>query len=282
VRGTGCREEPEERASRHWSFDDIRSRVSRALPDDASLTSDLRHYSPGRQDQGDTESCVAHAIVKAMEIKRVVKVWNEGVETGLSDEEALKSALAAHVDLSRLVIYYLARELMDPPETQMDDGTYIALGADIPRRYGVCPEADWPFEPQMLFTAPPWRAMRKAYAHKIAAFHRIFSTGHERVDDVILNLAADNPVVYRTPVGDSWEKYGPESDVLGLDPHAVGAHATVLVGWQPDLWGGVFIGENSWGQGWGDGGFYFLSPEAVASPKTGDFTVITGGWENWS
>jgi C1A family cysteine protease len=278
----GFRDEPEERAARHWSFDELRARISRALPEGGSLTSDLRPYSSPRQDQGETESCVAHAIVKALEIKRIVKVYGEGIDMGLSDDEALKGAHAAHVDLSRLADYYLARELMEPAETQMDDGTYISLGADVLRRYGVCTEADWPFAVDKLYMAPSWRAMRKAYVHKITAFHRLFSTGHELVDDVILSLAADNPVVYGARVGESWERYGPESDVLTLEPHPTGGHATVLVGWQPDLYGGVFIGENSWGPAWGDGGFYFISPEVIASSQTREHTVVTGGWENWA
>jgi C1A family cysteine protease len=41
----------------------------------------------------------------------------------------------------------------------------------------------------------------------------------------------------------------------------------------------VFIGENSWGTGWGDDGYYLIAPEVIADPISQDFWVITGSWE---
>jgi C1A family cysteine protease len=53
------------------------------------------------------------------------------------------------------------------------------------------------------------------------------------------------------------------------------------VGWDPNLYGGAFIFENSWGD-WADGGFGYISPDVVASDDSFDFLAMMGGWEEWS
>ena len=72
-------------------------------------------------------------------------------------------------------------------------------------------------------------------------------------------------------------------EVLGLPGNPEGGHATHLVGW--DQARGVFIGENSWGTGWGDDGYYLIAPEVIANPispsfpccvRETDFAAATG------
>jgi hypothetical protein len=116
--------------------------------------------------------------------------------------------------------------------------------------------------------------MRKAYLHKITAFYKIRSTGQDRVAAVIQCLRAGNPVVFGTATGDNWHGYA-KGQVLGLPAKETGRHATVLLGYT----GGRFIGENSWGTGWGDNGFYLMDPAVVASPESSDFWVPQAGFE---
>lgn len=65
--------------------------------------------------------------------------------------------------------------------------------------------------------------------------------------------------------------------VLQLPDTPEGGHATHLIGWDDTR--GVFLGENSWGELWGDNGFYFMAPEVIAHESSSDFWVITGTWE---
>lgn len=259
----GFRPEPEVLQARHWRFSSVRDRVMGQLDMSTYLGSDLRPHSSPRHDQRSTNSCVPQSIVKALEIKRIQKYGH-----------------GAHVDLSVSALYYLARELMLPPETEHDEGTYLSVAADCLRRFGVCMEADWPFEEHRLFDAPSWRAMRRAYVNKISAWYRIDSSGTDRVNDVIVNLAIGNPVPWGTVVGDNWLNYA-SGEVLGkVDGVVRGRHATTLVGWDPSLHGGVFIGENSWGP-WGDNGFYLIAPEVIAAVESSDFIAMAGAWEGW-
>src|SRR5262249_9753232 len=111
---------------------------------------------------------------------------------------------------------------------------------------------------------------------KISAYYRITQTAQERVSSVIDALRAHHPVVYATQVGDNWFNYQ-AGEVLQLPAAPVGGHATHLLGW--DETRGVFLGENSWGNTWGDDGFYMIAPEVIAHNASGDFWVITGTWE---
>jgi hypothetical protein len=145
----------------------------------------------------------------------------------------------------------------------------------------VCTDDAWPFDESKVNLSPSWWAMGKAYTHKIASWNRIDSIEDDRVADCIVSLAAGFPVVFGTTVGNNWLDYQ-KGEVLWRTDDVLGRHATVLVGWQPDLHGGVFIGENSWGSEWGDDGFYLLDPAVIASRDTAEATVITGGWEEWA
>jgi len=220
IRLGGFRPEPD--SPKHWGYEDkLRPRMHLG----ATVDVDLREFSGPRHHQQETNSCVANATVKALEIRRIQQF-----------------GMAAHVDLSRLAVYYLARELMFPTETHLDQGTYVSHAFDALRRFGVPPEADWPFDLDKISTPPSWGAMRKAFTHKIDAFYKIRSTGLGRVEAVIDSLRTDLPVVFGTTVGRNWREYE-KGDVLGAPEVVTGAHATVLVGYRD----GLFLGENSWG-----------------------------------
>jgi C1A family cysteine protease len=224
---------------------------------------DLRPFSGPRHDQRWSNSCVANACIKALEIKRIQK-----------------HGLAAHVDLSRLAVYYLARELMSPPETHNDEGTYVSHAFNVLRRFGVPPEANWPFDLDKVNTPPSFMSLRVAYLHKIESYFKIRSTGAARVTEVINCLRAGNPVVFGTNVGDNWyQHYKSKGPLVPLKPvpreDRVGLHAVVIVGYVD----GMFLIENSWGVTWGDDGYGLVSPELIASPTSKDFWVAQEGFE---
>lgn len=251
----GCLLEPD--SNKYWSYEDkLKNRMVTLVDEDV----DLRPFSSPRHNQRSTSSCVANAVVKALEIKSIM---HAGGHDG-------------YVDLSRMAVYYLARELSFPPTTNRDGGTFISYACDVLRRFGVCPESDWPWDESKINQAPSWRAMRKAYTHKIDSFYKIRSVKEQRVEEVLRCLRAGNPVVFGTTVGKNWTTYR-KDQVLQSPLNVRGRHATVLVGWRD----GHFIGENSWGYSWGDQGFYLMDPSVIASNQSADFWVIQGGWEEY-
>lgn len=245
------REEPTELQEKHWSFGDKMKPTMNVV---GSLASDLRPYSSPRHNQRSSNSCAAQTIIKYRELIRIKAYGPE-----------------AHVDLSRLACYFLARELMDPPETDRDEGSYITANAEALRRFGTCVESLWAFESAHLLRSPPWRVMQSAYKNKIPGWTIVTSSGSDRVDDVILTLANGLPVAYGRPVGRDWVNYD-GTKPLGVSENPTGKHATLLLGWDPQK--GVFLGENSWGAEWGIDGFYEIYPEAIAERAASDFVVM--------
>jgi len=244
---------PEPMKDGQWSFEAaLKGRL-----EDGTEDVNLREFSSPVQNQRWTSSCVAHAVVKALELKRIKEYGRD-----------------AHVDLSILAVYYLARELQLPQTTGLDAGTYISLACDVLRRWGVCPEKDWPFNTLRVNQTPSWMAMRKAYQHKIAAFYRIKSSGDNRVESIIQALNNGNPVVFGTAVGKNWNQYK-LGEVLSKPDAITGRHATCLVGYE----NGKFIGENSWGSHWGDDGFYLMDEDYIKWGETADIWVLTAPWE---
>ena len=259
--------EDDDSAQRYWSFSSqLRPHLAPGTGD-----ADLRPFSSPRHDQGRTGSCVAQATVKALEnLERQHLCREKGIAPAALGPDD-------HSNLSVLALYYLCREQMQPSRVNEDSGTYPSLACECLRRFGVCVEQEWPFDPDQLFRSPSVMAMRDAYVHKVSAYYRIKETGNDRVEAVKEALRASHPVVYGTDIGDNWMRYR-AGQVLNKPASLEGGHATHLVGWLETR--GVFIGENSWGTRWGDDGYYLLAPEVVADGKLSrDFWVITGTWE---
>ena len=260
----GFRPEPDN--PDHWIFEDkllpkLAMQTTKELAVQTTGDVDLRPFTSPRHNQSHTSSCVAQATCKAFEIKRIMEKGHD-----------------AHIDLSRLAVYWFARNLMIPKEVGNDDGTYISHAFDAMRRWGVPPESDWPWHRTNICLSPSWSAMRKAYVSKIKAFYKIRSTGDERVQMVIEALRAGNPVVYGTYVNRTWGRYEKGQVLQPISwGDSTGRHATVILGYKD----GLFIGENSWGAGWGDDGFYLMDPKAIAASGSCDFWVPQQGYETY-
>jgi C1A family cysteine protease len=222
----------------------------KAAPVEAASV-DLRAYSRGIQDQRQTGSCVAHAVIKAIEIR-----------------DALEGK--PHVDYSTLHLYYLSRNLQVPRKTHVDAGTHIRLACDAARKSGVCLESEWPFLPSKVNRPPSWLAMQSAYRRKIDGFYRIRARGEKRLEEIRECLRGGYPVIFGTAVDETWHRYQEGSPDLKPAESPTGRHATVLVGYGGDR----FIGENSWGASWGVGGFYYAHESLLVDSATRDIWVV--------
>jgi hypothetical protein len=196
------------------------------------------------------------------------------------------------VQLSRLFVYTLARNLMDTDydgrsDVDRDDGTYIRLCFDVLSRFGICREdiskdqGGWPYDtdpatrkPKDLYRLPSIRAMRAATGHRIHSYYRIIATGEDRLEEILAALRANHPVVFGTLINGAFtrlENGGPVSRPSGSTE---GGHAMIIVGY---ITGKGFIIKNSWGSTWGDYGFCIMTPEYISWDKTSDLWVPTLG-----
>lgn len=225
----------------------------------ASGDVDLRPYCT-ETDQFSASSCVGNATADSVEIL-----------------DALEGR--PRVQLSRLFVYTLARNLMDADrdgrsDINQDDGTYIRLAFDVLSKFGICTEAKWPYDLSKLYTLPSLKAMREATGHHIHSYYRISETGDDRCDAVLQALRSNHPVVFGTLIDKAFMNLSGDTPVGIPKGDIEGGHAMIVVGY---LTGLGFIVKNSWGRGWGDYGFWIMKPEYLGWSETTDLWVPTSG-----
>ena len=94
---------------------------------------DLRPQCSPVEDQGHVGSCAANAVIGALEFHQ-------------------RRLGAPAVDLSRLFVYYNARQLAR--REGEDCGTFIHHAMAAVMAHGACPEAMWPYQPAMWASRP--------------------------------------------------------------------------------------------------------------------------------
>jgi C1A family cysteine protease len=189
-------------------------------------------------DQGQLGSCTANAIAGALEFDRI------------------KEGLPGFVP-SRLFIYYNERVMEGTVGT--DSGAQIRDGIKSVGSIGAPPESDWPYVIADFAMKPPKKAFDDAPLDKAVQY--------QRVTQVLAQmkgcLASGYPFVYGFTVYESFESSQVASSGVVPMPAAgekvLGGHAVLAVGYDDSSQ--RFMVRNSWGTGWGMGG-YFTVPYA--------------------
>ena len=215
---------------------------SQSLPDRV----DLRQHCSPVEDQGQTNSCTANAIVGALEYHQRVG-GNQ------------------HVDLSRMFAYYNARKMAD---TEMADcGSFIHHVMASVLAYGVCEERIWPFHPMNCLVTPSREAYQNATQFQAAQYARTPLGPAAKAA-----LADGIPVVFGTFLPQSFYAVAAqtgEAPVPGVQVEPKGGgHAMLLVGYDEPA--KYWIVRNSWGPTFGTDGYFripFATLEAYSVPQ---------------
>jgi len=207
------------------------SPVLQQLPASVDLTSSC----PAIYDQGQLGSCTANAIGGAFEF------------------EQKKLRLKDWVP-SRLFIYYNERAMEGTID--QDSGARIRDGIKSVVKLGVPPETEWPYSTNLpvVTQKPPAAAFADALQNKVIAYHRIV----QNLSQMKGCLGEGYPFVFGFTVYESFES--PQVAKTGVVPmpnpnseQQIGGHAVVAVGYEYAQQ--RFIVRNSWGTGWGKGGY---------------------------
>lgn len=229
-------------------------------------------------DQGGLGSCTTNAAAQAIRCEEI----NTLVAAGMSVEDA-----QATVEfLSRLFPYYFARAISH--ETQIDAGTMIRFVFQVLNTFGFCRESAWTYsddaDPRTgkFAKMPSSAAVRAAYDQCLEAageavvhYARIASTGNARVLDVKRAIADGHLVVFGTNVtehfcNDMTANNGVPMAPPKLTDKIAGGHAMVWGGYDGD----AFDALNSWGEGYGEGGWFRMDAAYVAAPETSDLWIV--------
>lgn len=205
-------------------------------------TVDLRTNCPPVYDQGQLGSCTANAIAAHLDFNR--KHQNEKFITP-----------------SRLFIYY--NERLEEGSIEQDAGASIRTSVKEVVKYGAPPEKEWPYVIEK-FT---WTPAKKAYADAVKYEALKYMRVKQNELDIKSCLASGFPMVAGISVYSSFETAsGGQIPMPAPTDSLKGGHAIVVVGYQNGQW----ICRNSWGESWGDKGYFYLPTAYLLNPDLSD------------
>jgi C1A family cysteine protease len=208
---------------------------------------DLRSKCPPIFDQGDLGSCTANAGVRARMM--------------LTGETTM---------LSRLYLYYQERVIEGT--VGEDAGAQMRDIGKAMFNCGICPELDFPYDVTKFAEKPSQIEDLDALKYKIGHY-----TSVPDIDGIRQVLALkQQPVMTGIDVYASFEsadvaKTG-KVPIPKMSERKLGGHAVCIVGYDDTKkW---FILANSWGETWGDKGYFYLPYDFFVKQYAYDFWII--------
>ena len=211
------------------------------------LAVDLREHCTPVYDQGQLGSCTGNAIAAAYDFL-VVKDGNPALSP------------------SRLFIYY--NERVVEGTVKQDAGAQIRDGIKVVAKFGVCKESTWPYNIAKFASKPTKTAFTQALKHQAIQYQRVNQT----LTDLKTCLAEGYPVVLGFTVYSSFESQAvAQNGVVPMpskNESALGGHAVLLVGYDDSKQ--HWIVRNSWGENWGDKGYFYMPYEYLHNSDLAD------------
>lgn len=219
---------------------------------------DLRPQMPAVYDQESIGSCTANAIAGSIEFERM--------KQGLDKDPA-----PGKTTPSRLMIYFLEREMEGNIDN--DSGAFIRDGIKSVAKIGTCFEDLWPYDISKFTQKPPQNCYTAAVKDKAVRYSRVVQMAQQLRGC----LAAGYPFVFGFVCYPGLES--PETATTGMLPmpgpreDPIGGHAVLGVGYDDST--RRFTIRNSWGEKWGDKGYFYMPYEYVQrSDLSDDFWTI--------
>ena len=219
---------------------------------------DLTKWFPPVFSQENIGSCVANSTVGAIMAQMAHK---QNVDPSKIEM------------LSRLFVYWCARDLETPPDTDVDAGTRIRLAFNSLNILGVCSEKTYIYDVLNVNIRPTILAFREAVANTISAYYRIDATGDDRLVQVKQALSSGCPIVFGTALSDSYRNVNDDTVIQPPTDNFIGNHAQIIVAWSNSKQ--AFKIRNSWGANWGISGYCWMSPDYIKADITEDLWVAT-------
>lgn len=217
---------------------------------------DLRNRCPKVYNQGNLGSCTANALAFGYEYTEIIEKKNT---------ELINIP-------SRLFIYYNERNIENTVDT--DSGAELYDGISTLKNIGVCNESLWQYDISKFKQKPNEICYKEAANHTINKFYAI----EQRICQLKAALIQGFPVIFGFAVYKSFMTENVKNTGIMKLPlendELLGGHAVAAVGF--DDKNQVFIIRNSWGDNWGDNGYFYMPYQYILNKElASDFWCIT-------
>jgi C1A family cysteine protease len=175
-------------------------------------------------------------------------------------------------------LFEYQNELILDGDFGQDNGSTISQGVTALRQYGICPEADWPYNPANFTVKAPAQAYTDAQKFEALNVENIPADANlgSALQDCLFNQRL--PIVFGADLYQEFESDSVAQTGLVPMPAAgetpIGGHCQVIRGWKPATDGSLlFQIQNSWGGTWGDNGCDWM-PLAYLLAYASDFWAV--------
>jgi len=213
---------------------------------------DLRDHCPPVYDQGQLGSCTGNASAGAFQF------------------DEIKQGKASDIP-SRLFIYWNERDMEG---TVNDDaGAIIRDAVKVLAKYGVCSETTWPYDVDKFAEKPSEDCYTEALNNQVLEYAAV----DQSLDQIKSCLVCGFPIIFGFTVFESFMSEQVASTGIVPMPRVNevtdGGHAVLAVGYDDSKH--AVIVRNSWGESWGDKGYFYLPYEYITNPSlASDFWTI--------
>ena len=238
-----------------------------------SASVDLRPYCPPVENQLNLGSCTANAGVGLIEYYE-------------------KRAFGTYTDASRLFLYKVTRKLLG---WTGDTGAYLRTTMSSLVLFGAPPEKYWPYNVPDFDVDPSAFMYAFAGNYKAIQYFRLDPPGTARntlLTRIKIYLSAGLPSMFGFTVYNSYGQASSTGKIPFPAPgdRAIGGHAIVAVGYDDNIkikntnpraveTTDALLFRNSWGTGWGMGGYGYLPYEYVLKTQAVDWwSLIKSDW----
>lgn len=174
---------------------------------------------------------------------------------------------------SRLYLYYKEREKETKNKIE-DKGAVISDGINILQDNGVCSEEKWPYDISNVNIKPSTECDIEAKNHCSIEHRRVA----QKLEDIKNCISNNFPIVFGFDVFESFENLSENNNFIVSFPQInekqLGGHAVVIVGFNDET--KLFKIRNSWGESWGDKGYFYMPYEFVLNQSwCADFWIVS-------
>jgi C1A family cysteine protease len=208
------------------------------LPNSFSLNNKVKTIL----NQGDLGSCVSNSFAQVINMS-TNSIW-----------------------ISRLMHYYCGRAI-EGTSSLDDSGLDIRQAASIIAKYGACLESVWPYNIYNFYKLPSLAAFQKSKLFKSYKYSFV----NQDINSLTTCLYnTKNPIIFGIMVYSSFLTNSVASTGMVPMPDTTnetleGGHCIIMIGY--DNTKQLFTCVNSWGNGWGNKGLFYLPYAYVTNPN---------------